>query len=270
MSRPVAFITGAARGQGRSHALRLAELGYDLALVDICQDDPDIPFALASADELAQTAKEAEALGADVLSLRADVRRGQELAESVAQVESRFGRVDVVVANAGAYSFGPLSSLEIDDARWEAVVGTNLTGVFNTIRATAPLMIAGGRGGSIIFTSSSGARRGLRTMADYTASKHGVLGIMRTFANELGKYSIRVNSVAPTGVATYMITNPAIQQWYAENPEMLENETGNILPVGMIEASDVTDAVVWLASDAAKYITGVDLPVDAGFREVTP
>ncbi len=93
---------------------------------------------------------------------------------------------------------------------------------------------------------------------------------MRTFANELGKYSIRVNSVAPTGVATYMITNPAIQQWYAENPEMLENETGNILPVGMIEASDVTDAVVWLASDAAKYITGVDLPVDAGFREVTP
>lgn len=269
MSRRVALITGAARGQGRSHALRFAELGLDLVLVDICQDVPDIPFAMASADELAQTAKEAEAFGVDVLTAEVDVRKGRDLAKTVADAESRFGRLDVVVANAGAYAFGPLSSLEIDDARWEAVIGTNLTGVFNTVRAAAPLMISGGRGGSIILTSSTAARRGLRSMADYTASKHAVVGLMRTFANELSTHSIRVNSVAPTGVATYMITNPAVQQWYAENPAMLENETGNMLPVGMIEASDVTDAVVWLASDAAKYITGVDLPVDAGFREIT-
>ncbi|QGG40577.1 mycofactocin-coupled SDR family oxidoreductase [Aeromicrobium yanjiei] len=270
MSRRVVLITGAARGQGRSHALRFAEQGADLVLIDVCANDPHIPFDMASADELAQTTKDAQAFGATVISAQADVRRGGEMRAVVDQVESTFGRLDVVVANAGAYAFGPMSSLEIDDDRWEAVVGTNLTGVFNTVRATAPLMIRGGHGGSIVLVSSSAARRGLRSMADYTASKHGVVGLMRTFANELGEHSIRVNSVAPTGVETYMITNPAIQQWYAENPTMLENETGNILPVGMLQADDITDAVVWLASDGAKFVTGVDLPVDAGFREVTP
>ncbi|TDD90524.1 NAD(P)-dependent oxidoreductase [Saccharopolyspora karakumensis] len=269
MSERVVLITGAARGQGRSHALRFAEDGADLLLVDRCADAPEIPFAMGSSDELKQTAKEARALGAQVLTKEVNVRDGAALTKFVETASRKLGGLDVVIANAGTYSFGPLSSLEIDDARWEEVVGTNLTGVFNTIRAAAPIMIEAGRGGAIIITSSTAARRGLRSMADYTASKHGVVGLTRTFANELASHSIRVNSVAPTGVATHMIQNPAIDKWFADNPEMLENETGNMLPVDLIEASDITNAVVWLASDAARYITGVDLPVDAGFRELT-
>ena len=267
MSRRVVLVTGAARGQGRSHALRFASLGADLLLVDRCEDVPEIPYRMSTPLELAQTAQEARSLGAEVVTGQIDVRDGPAMKEFVDRAASRLGRLDVVIANAGVYAFGPLSSLEIDDLRWNEVIGTNLTGVFHTIRATAPHIISGGRGGAIVITSSTAARRGMHSMADYTASKHGVLGLMRTFANELAQYSIRVNAVAPTGVATPMVQNAELERWYTKYPEMAANDSGNMLPVELIEAADITNAVVWLASDEARYVTGVDFPVDAGLRE---
>jgi len=160
-----------------------------------------------------------------------------------------------------------LSSLDITAERWNDVVGTNLNGVFNTIKASAPHIIAGGRGGSIVLTSSTAGIRGLRSMADYTASKHGVVGLMRTFANELAEHMIRVNTVHPTGVNTGMVVNPELDQWYADNPEMAANVSGNVLPVELVEPEDITEAVYWLVSDAARYVTGITLPVDAGYTQ---
>ena len=134
-----------------------------------------------------------------------------------------------------------------------------------TLKAAVPTMSAGAAGGSIVLTSSTAGLRGLRSMADYTATKHGVVGLMRTFANELAEHGIRVNSVHPTGVNTDMVTNPALRRWYEDNPSMAANVSGNLLPVDLVEAADVSEAVAWLASDAARYVTGVTLPVDADF-----
>jgi SDR family mycofactocin-dependent oxidoreductase len=263
----VAFITGAARGQGRSEALRLAQEGADIIAIDRCEPFVTIPYKMPAYSDLEDTAKAVEALGRRVVIGKVDTRDVPAMQQVVDDGVAQFGRLDIIVANAGVYSFGPMSSLEISAERWADVVGTNLTGVFNTVKVAAPAMIRGNRGGSIILTSSSAGIRGLRTMADYTGSKHGVVGVMRTFANELAEYSIRVNSVHPTGVNTPMIVNPELEHWFAENPEMAANESNNLLPVELIEVDDVTEAVYWLASDASRYVTGVMLPVDAGFTQ---
>ncbi|HEY1967697.1 MAG TPA: mycofactocin-coupled SDR family oxidoreductase [Pseudonocardia sp.] len=261
----VAFITGVARGQGRSHALRLAEEGADIIGVDICADFDTIPYPMATEDDLKQTVADVEALDRRILTARVDVRDRAALTGFVADAAARLGRLDVVVANAGISALG--TKAEMDDV-WQDVLQTNLTGVFNTVQAALPAMIEGGRGGSIILTSSTAGLVGLTLGSAagyaYTAAKHGVVGLMRGYARDLARHSIRVNTVHPTGVATDMILNPAIEEFFGDQPEATATLV-NLLPVEMIEARDISNAIVWLASDQARYVTGVALPVDAGF-----
>lgn len=261
----VALITGAARGQGRSHALRLAGEGAEIVAIDRCEPFDTVPYSMPTFADLEQTAKEVEALDRRIVFGQADTRDLTAVQKIVDEGISTLGNIDIIVANAGIYSFGPLSSLDIDADRWADVLGTNVTGVFNTLKAAVPSMVEKGQGGSIVLTSSTAGIRGLRSMADYTASKHAVVGLMRTFANELAEHSIRVNSVHPTGVNTDMVVNPQLERWYADNPAMADNVSANLLPVDLVEASDISEAVLWLASPASRYVTGVMLPVDAGF-----
>ena len=261
----VAFITGVARGQGRSHALRLAEEGADIIGVDICADFATVPYPMASEDDLKETAAAVEALDRRILTARVDVRDRVALTGFVADAAAQLGRLDIVLANAGISALG--TDGEMDDV-WQDVLQTNLTGVFNTVQAALPPMIEGGRGGSIVLTSSTAGLVGLSLDSTagyaYTAAKHGVVGLMRGYARDLARHSIRVNTVHPTGVATDMIMNEAIGQLYADDPETAAG-LANLLPVDMIESLDVSNAVLWLASDQARYVTGVTLPVDAGF-----
>jgi len=266
----VAYITGAGRGQGRSHAVRLAAEGADIVAVDICGDIPEVPYPMASADDLAETAALVEKEGRRVIASEADVRDFQQLKAVADAAIAEFGRIDIVVANAGVA--GMVTNFDDEDllARtWSEVIAVNLTGVWNTVRATAPAIIDGGRGGSIVLTSSTAGLKGLGARGQigneaYGASKHGVVGLMRSFANSLAHHSIRVNSIHPTGVRTTMIENEAMEHFLASFPDAVSSLT-NSLPVEVLEANDISDAVVFLASDAAKFITGVTLPVDAGF-----
>ena len=266
----VAYITGAGRGQGRSHAVRLAAEGADIVAVDICGDIPEVPYPMASTDDLAETAALVEKEGRRVIARDADVRDFQQLKAAADAAMAEFGRIDIVVANAGVA--GMITDFDDEDllARtWNEVIAVNLTGVWNTVRATAPAIIDGGRGGSIVLTSSTAGLKGLGARGQigneaYGASKHGVVGLMRSFANSLAHHSIRVNSIHPTGVRTTMIENEAMEHFLASFPDAVSSLT-NSLPVEVLEANDISDAVVFLASDAAKFITGVTLPVDAGF-----
>ena len=263
----VAFITGAARGQGRSHALRLAEEGADIIAVDLCGDMDTVPYPLGSAAELEETARLVEALGRRVIARPADVRDHDGLAKVVQDAVSELGRLDIVVANAG---ISPLKVVTEDPVQtWRDVIDVNLTGVFNTIQAALPAMLEGGRGGSIVLTSSTAGLKGnlaLKAIGGYayTASKHGVVGLMRSFAHDLAEHSIRVNSVHPAGVNTGMVVNEAMQQFLTEQPGAGE-ALCNLLPVQMLEPVEISNAILWLVSDAARYVTGVALPVDAGF-----
>ncbi|MDF3306429.1 mycofactocin-coupled SDR family oxidoreductase [Rhodococcus sp. T2V] len=261
----VALVTGAARGQGRSHALRLAQEGADLILVDRCAPYSTIGYSMPTPEDLNITVKEVESLGRRAVAGVSDVRDLQALGDIVQSGFDEFGRLDVVAANAGIFAFGVASSAEIGEERWNDVLSTNVTGVFNTLKVAVPLMRQAGNGGSIIITSSTAGMRGLLAMADYSASKHAVVGIMRTFANELAPENIRVNTIHPTGVSTEMIDNAAFGQWMAATPQISVNLAGNLLPVDKIEPGDLSEAVVWLASDAARFVTGAALPIDAGF-----
>jgi len=260
-----AFITGAARGQGRQHAITLAQAGANIVASDICQQIDTVPYSMATRDDLDETVALVEETGQKIVALQADVRELSQLRHAVDQGLVSFGSLDIVCANAGIYSFGPIDSYDIEPQRWNDVISTDLTGVFNTIKTTAPAMIDGGRGGSIIVTSSTAGLRGLRSMADYTAAKHGVVGLTRAFANELAQHRIRVNSIHPTGVDTHMVTNPELAEFYAQFPDMADNVSGNLLPVELVEAQDISNAVVFLASDATRYVTGLQMTVDAGF-----
>jgi SDR family mycofactocin-dependent oxidoreductase len=261
----VAFITGAARGQGRSHALRLAEAGADMILLDRAAPLDVVDGPMPTPEDLAETARLVEQVGRRAVFGQADVRDVEAMRDVVDLGVRELGSVDVVVANAGVF-WPSVSGLDIPTEQWEEVMAINATGVFNTIRAGAPSMIQAGRGGSIILTSSVAGVRGQRTMADYTASKHAVVGLMRAFANDLAQYGIRVNTVNPTGVQTAMIANPAIDAWYDAHPDTRDSAASNLLPVAAIEPRDVSEAVLWLASDASRYVTGQTLLVDAGLN----
>jgi SDR family mycofactocin-dependent oxidoreductase len=265
----VAFITGAARGQGRSHAVRLASEGADIIGVDICADIPANGYAMASLDELAETESLVKAQGRRMIGTVADVREFHQLRAALDAGVAELGRLDIVCANAG---IAPMSfrELTIDEEleQWDAVVGVNLTGAFNTVKAALPHLIAGGRGGSIILTSSTAGLRGFGgtqgSGLGYSASKHGVVGLMRSLANALARESIRVNTVHPTAVRTMMAVNPGMAEWLEKNPDAGPH-LQNPMPIDMLEPGDISDTVAFLASDEAKYITGVTLPVDAGF-----
>jgi SDR family mycofactocin-dependent oxidoreductase len=262
----VAFITGIARGQGRSHAIRLAEEGADIVGVDLCADIDTLPYPLATDEDLKETVRAVEALDRRIIAAKVDVRHRAPLTAFVTDAVAQLGRLDIVVANAG---ISPLKTVTEDiDATWQDVLDVNLTGVFNTIQAALPALVAGGRGGSIVLTSSTAGIVGLSldTIGGYayTASKHAVVGLMRGFARDLARHSIRVNTVHPTGVATPMIMNPAMEEFIGDRPETMATLV-NLLPVPMVEPVDISNAIAWLVSDAARYVTGVTLPVDAGF-----
>ncbi|GAA0628797.1 mycofactocin-coupled SDR family oxidoreductase [Sporichthya brevicatena] len=264
----VALITGAARGQGRAHALRLAQEGADIVAVDICADIAENPYSLATAADLEETVQAVKALDRRIVAAQVDVRDAAAMEAVVRDAVAELGRLDIVVANAG---ISPLTKTPEDPvATWQAVIDVNLTGVFNTIQAAVPAIVAGSAGGSIVITSSAAGLKGNLTMKTiggfgYTAAKHGVVGLMRAFANDLAEHSIRVNTVHPCGVNTAMVNNPAVGELLQSDPSA-GMALVNLLPgVAMIEPEDVSAAVAWLASDEARYVTGVALPVDAGF-----
>ncbi|BBY74935.1 short-chain dehydrogenase/reductase [Mycolicibacterium parafortuitum] len=265
--RRVAVITGAARGQGRSHAVTLAEQGIDIIAVDRCADIESVPYPLATTADLDETAKLVHEAGADVETVVADVRDLNALQAGIDRGIARFGDVDIVIANAGVVAIGRPDPT--DDQLYRDIVDVNLLGVWHTIAATAPSMIRRGTGGSMVLISSMqglvgrGGDGSAATFA-YAAAKHGVVGLMRSAANAYAPHNIRVNSIHPTGVATPMIFNEHMAEVFAANPEG-SAMSGNLLPVPFVEPSDVSAAVLYLVSDGARYITGTALPVDAGF-----
>jgi SDR family mycofactocin-dependent oxidoreductase len=266
----VAFITGAARGQGRSHAVRLAEEGADIIAVDICQSLPTVPYPGATPEDLAGTAKLVEDLDRRIVAREADVRDLGQLEAAVQEGLSELGHIDIICCNAGIFSWAP--TLEIDEQMWQEMIDINLTGVWKTIRAAAPPMVERRQGGSIIITSSDAGLFGYPNLASYSTAKHGIVGLMRTLAQELAPYMIRVNSVHPTSVNTPMIMNePAFRLIRPDLTDPKPEDLGaafmglNCLPIPWVEPVDISNAVLWLASDESRYVTGVTLPVDAGF-----
>src|SRR3954452_16528309 len=265
----VAFVTGAARGQGRSHAVRMAQEGADIVAVDLCKQIDSVPYAMATEDDLAETVRQVEALDRRIVATKADVRDTAALRSALDDGVSQLGRLDIVLANAGVFELQP--SLELSDGAWQEMIDINLTGVWNTCKVALPHLIEGG-GGSIVLTSSTAGLKGTPNTIHYTAAKHGVVGIMRTLANEFGKQSIRVNTVHPTGVDTVMIQNE--KPWGLFTPDDPEPsrekfaelfETLHPLPVPYVEPVDISTAILLLVSDEARYICGVPLPVDAGY-----
>jgi len=265
----VAFITGAARGQGRSHAIRLAEEGADIIAVDIAGPVPSVSaYPLATEEDLAETVRQVEALDRRIVARKADVRDAAALRSVLDEGIAQFGRLDIVVANAGIYQ--PVPTLEMNDAAWLETIAINLTGVWNTVQAALPHLIAGG-GGSVILTSSVLGLRGAANSIHYSAAKHGVVGIMRSVAGEFGGHRIRVNSIHPTLVNTVMVQNEQTWAMFAPGNPRPSQESAepifqsiNTLPVPWVEPVDISNAVLFLASDESRYITGVTLPVDAG------
>ena len=266
----VAFITGAARSQGRSHALRLAQEGADVIAVDICAPIASVSmYPPATEEDLAESVRQVEALDRRIVATRADVRDPAALRAAVDDGVAQLGRLDIVLANAGVFELAP--ALELTDDAWQEMIDINLTGVWNTCRVSLPHLVHSG-GGSIVITSSTAGLKGTPNTVHYTAAKHGVVGIMRTLANEFGKQSIRVNTVHPTGVDTVMIQNERTWGLFTpDDPEPTREkftelfETLHPLPVPYLEPVDVSNAVLFLCSDEARYVTGVTLPVDAGY-----
>ena len=265
----VAFITGAARGQGRSHAVRLAQEGADIIAVDICSEVNSVHYPLASSDDLVQTVKEVEALGRQIVAVEADVRDVDAIGDAAQIGVDEFGRLDIVAANAGIFSSAP--TLEITEQAWRDMIDINLTGVWQTCKATVPHIIAGRRGGSIVITSSVAGLKGTKNAGHYVASKHGLVGLMRTLALELAPESIRVNTVHPTMVNTDMILNSSTYRLFRpdlENPtlddvvEVFQQQ--NPLSIKWVEPIDVSNALLFLASDEGRYVTGIALSIDGG------
>jgi len=259
----VVFITGAARGQGRAHALRLAADGADVIGVDLCASIASVPYALATPEDLDQTRRAVEALGRRMMTYQADVRDFGALQKALDGGAAELGPVNIVIANAG---IAPHSAENHPDA-YQDVIDINLTGVLNTVEAAIPSMIEHGAGGAIVLCGSTAGVRGIggSTLGGlgYSAAKHGVVGLMRNYANNLAAHNIRVNVVLPTGVRTPMALTEAMAGWFATQPGL--GDMSNLLPVDLVEPDDVAAAVAWLVSDEARYITGVQLPVDAGF-----
>lgn len=259
----VALITGAARGQGRSHALRLAAEGADIIAVDICSSVEGVPYSAASSEDLSYTVQAVESLGQRIVSAEADVRDRAALKDAIDAGAAELGHLDIVIANAGVLI--PSSWDEITPEIWATTLGINLTGVFNTVQLSAPHMIAHGRG-SVILISSAAGLKALPFLMAYGVSKHGVVGIMRGFSAELAEYNIRVNSIHPTGVRTEMggkAVTDQLDKHIAEHPR-LGPIFVNQLHIDRTEPEDVTSAVLFLASDESRHITGLTMTVDAG------
>jgi SDR family mycofactocin-dependent oxidoreductase len=264
----VAFITGAARGQGRSHAIRLAQEGADIIAVDVCADVDTVPYHGATEADLAETVKAVEALDRRIVATQADVRNYESLKSALDDGVAQLGRLDIVSANAGIFSTAPTAELTEDE--WGQMIDINLSGVWRTCKAAIPHLVAS-NGGSIIITSSGAGLKGFPNFAHYVSAKHGVVGLMRTLALELAPNNIRVNSIHPTNVNTDMIQNDAMWKLFvpgSEHPTKDEfaavSQSMQALPIPWVEPVDISNALLFLASDEGRYITGVTFPVDAG------
>ncbi|GLY20221.1 mycofactocin-coupled SDR family oxidoreductase [Kineosporia rhizophila] len=265
----VAFITGAARGQGRSHAIKLAEEGADIIAVDIDTQVTSAPYPTATAEDLAETVKAVEALDRRIIARTADIRDLGALTEVAKEGVAEFGRLDIVLANAGISSIGPL--LDLDEATFQEMIDINLTGAWKTVKATVPHIIEGGRGGSVVITSSLAAMVANGNNGHYSAAKAGLVSLMKTAAKEWAPHNIRVNTIHPTTVQTPMIINDATFKLFRpdiENPTyddfIVAANTLNALPVPVTEPIDITNAVLYLVSDEGRYVTGTTHVVDAG------
>jgi SDR family mycofactocin-dependent oxidoreductase len=264
----VAFITGAARGQGREHAIRLAEEGADIIAVDVCDDIAGVGYPGPTEADLADTATLVEKSGRGVVAAKADVRDFDSLRAAVEQGVAALGAIDIVVANAGI-SGTPAPAAMIETSAWQTMLDINLTGVWHTVKAALPHMSNGG--GSIILVSSMLGLRGGGYMAHYASAKHAVVGLMNSLANELAPQWIRVNSIHPGNVLTPMIDNEQFRRTLRPDLDdpTIDDAAAiighfHLLPKPVIEARAVSNAVLFLASDEAAYITGAALPVDAG------
>lgn len=260
----VAFVTGAARGQGRSHAIRLAAAGADIIAADICAPASDcITYPPATPDELAEMVSGVEAHGRKVLARSVDIRDDEALRKLVDDGVEQFGRLDVVVANAGVLSWGRL--WELTDEQWNTVIDINLTGTWRTIRASVPAMIEAGNGGSIVIVSSSAGLKATPGNGHYAASKYGLVGLTNTLALEVGEHRIRVNSIHPYSVDTPMIEPKVMAKIFAEHPDYLHAFPPMPLhPQSFMTSDQVSDVVVWLAGDGSGILTGVQIQVDKG------
>lgn len=266
----VAFITGAARGQGRSHAVRLAQEGADIIALDVCTQLDGVSFPMSTPEDLAETVTLVEAEDRRIVAGQVDVRDFDEMKDLVDRGVAELGRLDIVAANAGLGSDGAPLSL-MDRKTWQDTIDVNLTGVWQTVKAAVPHIVAGGRGGAIVLTSSVGGLKAYPNVGHYVASKHGVVGLMRTLAIELAPDRIRVNSVHPTQVDTPMLMHEGTYRMFRpdlENPGKddmaVVSQMMNTFPVPWVEALDISNAVLFFASDEGRYVTGVPLPVDAG------
>jgi (+)-trans-carveol dehydrogenase len=267
----VAFITGAARGQGRSHAIRLAQEGADIIAVDIAAQIDSVPYAMATPADLEETVRQVEALDRRIVAVQADVRDGAALQAAVDEGVAQLGRLDIVSGNAGIFSAG--STVDLTEQAWVDMMDVNLTGVWRTAKVAIPHLIASG-GGSIVLTSSDAGLAAMPNLGHYVSAKHGVVGLMRTLALELAPHMIRVNSLHPTTVDTDMIQNQAMRDLFAPDLEPADRTPANIeprfvamnaIPIPWVQPVDISNALLWLASDEARYVTGVTLPVDAGW-----
>ncbi|WP_067967207.1 mycofactocin-coupled SDR family oxidoreductase [Mycolicibacter icosiumassiliensis] len=260
----VAFVTGAARGQGRSHAIRLAAAGADIIAADICGPASDaITYPAATPEEFAEMVSGVEAHGRKVLARQVDVRDDDALRQLVDDGVEQFGRLDVVVANAGVLSWGRL--WELSDEQWNTVIDVNLTGTWRTIRAAVPAMIEAGNGGSIVIVSSSAGLKATPGNGHYAASKYALVALTNTLALEVGEHRIRVNSIHPYSVDTPMIEPQVMAKIFAEHPDYLHAFPPMPLhPQSFMTPDSVSDVVVWLAGDGSGILTGVQIPVDKG------
>jgi len=265
----VALVTGAARGQGRSHACALASRGAKVVAMDIAGPISTVEYDAATEEDLATTARMIAAGGGSIRLLVGDVRRRADTDAAVALAFEAYGSLDLIVANAGIVSYVP--SWAMSEEQWSEVIDINLNGVWRTISSAVPRMIEQGRGGSIVITSSTAGLRGVPNIAHYCAAKHGVVGLMKALAVELAPYWIRVNCVHPTSVLTPMLTNEVTARLFCpdlDSPTIDDAKDRmraiNALPVPWCQPSDVSNAVTWLCSDLARLVTGVSLPVDAG------
>ncbi|MEV5835015.1 mycofactocin-coupled SDR family oxidoreductase [Nocardia sp. NPDC052112] len=266
----VAFITGAARGQGRSHAVKLAQEGADIIAVDVCKQLDGVTIPMSTPDDLAETVALVQATGRRIIAVEADVRDLDTMQAVVDDGVKQFGRLDIVVANAGLASDGAAMD-KMSEQTWRDMIDVNMTGVWMTTRVSVPHIVAGGRGGSIVLTSSIGGLRAVPNIGHYATAKHGVIGIMRSLAMEVGDKSIRVNAICPTNVSTPMLLNEPTFRMFRpdlENPTVDDfipvAKMFHVLPIAWVEPEDISNAVLFLASDESRYITGVALPVDGG------
>jgi (+)-trans-carveol dehydrogenase len=266
----VAVVTGAGRGQGRAHAVRLAEEGADIIAIDICEQIDSVPYELSSEDDLAGTGKLVEELDRRIITLKGDVRSRADMESAVSAGIAELGRLDIVVANAGIWSNA--SFVDMSDEMYHDMIDVQMHGPYNLCKAAVPHLIEQGEGGSIIIISSTAGMRGFPHQVHYNMGKHAVVGLMRTLANELAPHFIRANTIHPSSVNTKMIQNEAIWSAFApgvENPTVADfGDTFtamNLLPIPWMEPVDISHAVAWLASDESRYVTGVTLPVDAGY-----